>query len=252
MKCKNCGHEVLDDDLFCENCGTKVERIVETRSGRHEAKKKKNNKIIIGVILLMLLVGGGVFAYQKILKGDKPDYQPTTEEKEKKLKITPTKLKIEIGENKFIDCNVKGVTFESSDTDIATVSTSGRVKGISVGEVEITVTYEDQEKICKVTVGEEQYTTISNSGDYVFSQSNTTLLTVADLEGKTPQQLKIGRNEIYARHGRKFTDTSLQSYFNSKSWYHGTIEADAFDESVLNEIEKKNAEFISTYEHQNQ
>ena len=56
------------------------------------------------------------------------------------------------------------------------------------------------------------------------------------------------KNEIYARHGRKFQSAELQNYFNSKSWYSGTIEAADFDESVLNDFEKKNAELLSSKE----
>lgn len=99
-----------------------------------------------------------------------------------------------------------------------------------------------------MVVKEDATAALQNSEDYVFPNSNTQLLTEADLQGKTAEQLRIGRNEIYARHGRKFNDEALQNYFNSKSWYSGTVEADAFDEGVLNEIEKKNADFITSHE----
>lgn len=45
-------------------------------------------------------------------------------------------------------------------------------------------------------------------------------------------------NEIYAKHGKKFEDKEVMEYFESKTWYEGTIEDDAFDESVLNPYEK--------------
>lgn len=40
---------------------------------------------------------------------------------------------------------------------------------------------------------------------YMFPYSNTRLLTTNDIVGKTASDLRIGRNEIYARHGRKFS-----------------------------------------------
>ena len=43
----------------------------------------------------------------------------------------------------------------------------------------------------------------------------------------------IARNEIYARHGRKFNDSELQAYFNSKSWYKGTVNPEDFSTSVF-------------------
>ena len=68
-------------------------------------------------------------------------------------------------------------------------------------------------------------------GDYIFS-------------GLTLQQLNYAKNEIYARHGRKFDSKELQNYFGSKSWYNGTVNAADFKETVFNEYEKKNAEFL--------
>ena len=50
--------------------------------------------------------------------------------------------------------------------------------------------------------------------------------------------------EEYARHGRRFQDQDLQIYFEGKSWYHGTVEASAFDESVFNQYEKANVVLI--------
>ena len=73
-------------------------------------------------------------------------------------------------------------------------------------------------------------------------------LTRADLKGFSKKKLKLARNEIYARHGRLFTDEFLQDYFNSKDWYEGYIESEDFDESVLNEYEISNRDLIVEYE----
>lgn len=90
--------------------------------------------------------------------------------------------------------------------------------------------------------------TKKNSGDYVIPDSNSRYLTKADLTSLSKEELLHARNEIYARHGRKFQDAGIQAYFNSKSWYKGTINPEAFTESMLNEYEKKNATFILSYE----
>ena len=81
-------------------------------------------------------------------------------------------------------------------------------------------------------------------GDYILPESNSRYLTDADVSGLTLQQLNYAKNEIYARHGRKFDSPELQKYFGSKSWYNGTINASDFKETVFNEYEKKNAEFL--------
>lgn len=87
-----------------------------------------------------------------------------------------------------------------------------------------------------------------NSDEYLLPDSAERKLTKADLKGLSKKQLRIGRNEIYARHGRKFKDSELQSYFDSKQWYEGTTDPDDFSEDVLSPIEKKNAAFIQKFE----
>lgn len=54
----------------------------------------------------------------------------------------------------------------------------------------------------------------------------------------------MARNEIYARHGRKFKDKTLQKYFDEKSWYEGEYEPDEFRETWLSLLERKNAAFL--------
>ena len=86
------------------------------------------------------------------------------------------------------------------------------------------------------------------ANDYVFPQSSSEYLIRDDLEGKTGEELRIARNEIYARHGRRFNDKTLQWYFDAKSWYQGTVAPGDFKESVLNPIEKENVYRISQAE----
>ena len=86
------------------------------------------------------------------------------------------------------------------------------------------------------------------ANDYVFPQSSSEYLIRDDLEGKTGEELRIARNEIYARHGRRFNDKTLQWYFDAKSWYQGTVAPGDFKEFVLNPIEKENVYRISQAE----
>ena len=55
---------------------------------------------------------------------------------------------------------------------------------------------------------------------YIFPYSNSSLLTASDLYGMTNDQLRLARNEIYARHGYVFSDTKLQEHFANKPWYY--------------------------------
>lgn len=92
-------------------------------------------------------------------------------------------------------------------------------------------------------------TAADDAGNYIIPDSNSRYLTRDDLARFSDQELRLARNEIYARRGRLFTDKELQDYFNSRSWYNGTIPADSFDEkSILNAYELANAYLILDYE----
>ena len=87
-----------------------------------------------------------------------------------------------------------------------------------------------------------------NSGDYILPESNTRLYTAAELAGLDKATLRLARNEIYARHGRRFNSADLQAYFDSKPWYHGTIAPGDFDNNVLNSFELGNIKLIESLE----
>lgn len=99
-----------------------------------------------------------------------------------------------------------------------------------------------------VSETKNQENTARTEAGWIFPDSNTVLLTKSDLEALSAEECKIARNEIYARHGRKFNDAFLQSYFESCEWYQGTVEADSFNEQELNETELANRNLIAAYE----
>ncbi len=113
------------------------------------------------------------------------------------------------------------------------------------------------EKINKVVVIKPKTETETNQktaakatsySEYILQDSDVKLLSRSDVEGLSLKEINYAKNEIYARHGRKFKSPELQRYFNSKSWYRGTIDAEAFGENLLSDVEKKNAEFLSEIE----
>ncbi|MCH5300845.1 MAG: YARHG domain-containing protein [Ruminococcus sp.] len=83
-----------------------------------------------------------------------------------------------------------------------------------------------------------------NSSDYIIPESSSRYLTYDDIKNLDEDQLELARNEIFARHGRKFNSDKLQRYFYSKPWYRGTIEPEEFDEGLLNEYEIANITYI--------
>lgn len=90
-------------------------------------------------------------------------------------------------------------------------------------------------------------THVSNSG-FLLDYSDSEELSVDDIRHLTRYELQLARFEIYARHGRNFNDPSVTTYFSQYSWYKPTYGPENFDENMLSEVEKKNANLILEYE----
>ena len=59
-------------------------------------------------------------------------------------------------------------------------------------------------------------------------------------------QVRVLKNSIYARHGRRFQDSQLRSYFNSQSWYRPT--RNEVPAREFNKYENYNITFLHKYE----
>lgn len=90
----------------------------------------------------------------------------------------------------------------------------------------------------------KQPQTQAQSGSYILPQSSERLLADSDVDGMSYEELQMAINEIYARHGRKFSSQSVQNYFDGQSWYQGTVEPDDFSDSVFSQIEGQNVLFL--------
>ncbi len=90
----------------------------------------------------------------------------------------------------------------------------------------------------------------ASDGDYVLADSDTRLYTAGELESLSDWELEIARNEIYARHGREFSNEALREYFEGQPWYEPRYSAEEFDalDGVLNQTEVANAELILSIE----
>ena len=88
-------------------------------------------------------------------------------------------------------------------------------------------------------------------GDYILADSGTRALTQNDIKGLSKYDLALARNEIYARHGRKFQTKEYSDYFSGKSWYKINPNYNYSDDnSNLNEIEAKNVQLLLDAERQ--
>lgn len=72
--------------------------------------------------------------------------------------------------------------------------------------------------------------------------------TRAELEGKSSRELRMLRNEIYARHGRRFEDPALQRHFEAQPWYEARFGPKQFSDDWLTPVELANARLIAEIE----
>lgn len=213
MRCPNCHAPLKKDDMFCTECGSRCQQ------------KNDSNlvAIIISSLILMVVVVGIMFW----LFFDKENNSKTESEATVKIQSSQPEIESETSkDNKIIADNS-----DDSETDI--------LKKDETEEID-----EAEEK---------EDATEDDISEYVMQQSNSRYLTETDVRGMTAQQLNYAKNEIYARHGRKFDSPELQNFFDSKSWYTGIYSPKEFDTNysnrLLSSIEKKNAEFLAEKEY---
>lgn len=107
-------------------------------------------------------------------------------------------------------------------------------------------TFENTESLIIQDVTKQEATT-SSDDLYILPESDKSFVDETKIEQMDQSTLRLAINEIYARHGRIFDSEDLNAYFNSQPWYTPTKTADQFDNSCLNEYEKKNLQTLSKY-----
>lgn len=258
MFCTKCGNALPVNAKFCTKCGTKVEafqpgaippnptpqkasvpqpqqkkneKVTKTKNSEKISNKNETEKKSGSGAMVYLLIGAAVLIIILIaiivllfIKGNQPAKQDDITDKPVVITEQTTETEMSTEQTDRKDVSGQQEASEKTSEVINKEDTTGNEDMGTDG-----------------AVGEEE-------AEYILPESASRLLTEADLENLTQEDLRIARNEIYARHGRKFLDEGLQEYFNGKSWYNGTIEPDDFKEDMLSEIERTNEDTIVNYE----
>lgn len=267
MFCSKCGKQIRDGLKYCTNCGAPIEQyeshknsntgnserilaggkvnlkkddsalspVAVLQSGNSNdtdtdknlpVKKPKKNKgfkiviiTILGIILAILLI-----FFALIQSGFISISIENNEKQESVLDKSDKPSK------KEDDRKAKEKERESEERTMPTVSQT------------------EPDTVPTVSQTETTPTTVALNNDFVLPDSSIRVLDKSELAGLSAEQCRIARNEIYAKHGRMFDDAGLQNYFNSCSWYHGTIPADRFSDTMLSDIEIQNRNLIVSYE----
>jgi hypothetical protein len=84
----------------------------------------------------------------------------------------------------------------------------------------------------------------------LFPEVSERYLSASELQGLSKTALWVMRNEVYARHGRPFSDPTVRRYFNSQPWYRVDprylVPSD--DVARLTALEKANTALIAQQE----
>lgn len=214
MICPNCGAKMDSDSEFCDQCG------VPLRGG---AKRKKRSRLPLILIMLFLIFAavGSVAVWVLI------DESHSTVEVKQQYEAFKE-------EQKRAEQSGIQEQEQSEDANMQESLSADKTSSATDSEEEI------EEDIA------EQATDV-----YILPESDSRYMTDADVENLSLKEINYAKNEIYARHGRKFDSVELQNYFNSKSWYDEKYEPEDFDKNhagELNDYEKTNAEFLSEKE----
>jgi hypothetical protein len=94
-------------------------------------------------------------------------------------------------------------------------------------------------------------TTTYNDGHEVawgtqYDWLSTRYATYDDIAGYDKGQIRVLKNSIYARHGRKFRDRALRQYFSSQEWYNPRY--NEVPARYFNKFENANIAFLKQYE----
>jgi hypothetical protein len=94
------------------------------------------------------------------------------------------------------------------------------------------------QKTVRLSRIEQQNVTLLESYEAKLRQRLSTDLLTDDALGELfAEDLRVLRNEIYARHGRVFKDVELQKYFAAQPWY---VADPNFKDEMVSEIESQN------------
>lgn len=144
---------------------------------------------------------------------------------------------VEIGEYSYsTEYDAGYVINQSPEGDTTAESGTVVVLDISSGLIE-----EETEAPAEVS----QQSSNSSDNTYLFANSDSAYLSKADVSSLSRENLNFALNEIYARRGRIFNDSTLSSYFNSKSWYNPRYTSNEFEQNVtFNKYEQANLQLM--------
>jgi hypothetical protein len=202
--CTNCGKKLYESSGFCTNCGSRVAK--DNKNMPSTPKTRMEKKKVHSNNKRLMAVVGLIIALVIV--------------------ISVTSLM------------VRGFNKPEPNENIAATKTLDQSKDKDV-ENKSGSSHDNHSPEEK----RNESTNLSSS-DHILPDSDKRVLSEEDIANLSKGQLRLARNEIYARHGYVFKSADLQKYFSSKSWYN----ADPSYDGSLNEVEKENVKLLKARE----
>ena len=222
MYCPNCGYKNDEDADFCEHCGSRL----EPGDGSEPSPGKKRGNLIVAVLAAVICVGiAGILVYLLVLSPEKENKSFTADASYQE-EFDVSESQEEETDEPIVSSSTEEETFSNTPTPTLTPTVTATPTPTATPVPTVTATPVP-------TVG-------ASDSDYIIPDSSSRILSRSEIESLSDEDLRLAINEIYARHGRKFQSEELQTYFNGKAWYHPSVEAEDFTESMLNETERQN------------
>lgn len=169
--------------------------------------------------------------------GEKFLLELRTDQGEKPQEITETKRKYQVVLPAFVVLSV--VVIGSGIVRLHEANKKEEyVIANSIGKNQEELQSNDSKLLMEEVFEQAEFIDISNS--YVIADSNRYYLNESQIKGMTYEQMKLSMYEISARYGRKFYDTGIQGYFESKNWYQPLSEEETYSDALLNDVERSN------------
>ena len=262
MYCTKCGKFIPDDSRTCPLCGCDLS--YESNTLRNELplrkdKKKKSSSHAGGILVACAAIAVAAecvyllgFAPVHIAPGavltDSPalSSQGVTE----LIPTVDTASEHPAAQSVFSIADPTPTPFVTPIAAAGTVSSPSLSEGLAepapAEEYVPVPTEEPETEPAPEPTPEPTASPVVTSSSQLIPGSSSEPLSESDLEGLSAEEVRIARNEIYARHGLIFQSEDLQEYFSSQDWYQGTT-TDA-DSISLSEVEIENIEKIVDYE----
>ena len=232
MTCPNCRHSLSRGETVCSKCGCRIPQ----QTGSASARRKNTILIICAIALILVILAVGLSLVTRVIGsfGEAETELQYTSEKD----APSADMLREAWENK---------TAQAAEEEAPAAEPPAQE------EEPLIIAAPEEPEPEPPAEPEEEPESETPSDEYIFPESDSRYLTEEEVLSKTSAELRIARNEIYARHGRMFASEDLDAHFRATSWYEPRYSAEEFDAlgaSMLNKYETANIDLILEVEAQ--